>query len=99
MADPRVKAYGIAAGVFALDRLSKWLVESNVSSMDTVQVIPGLFNIVHSENRGDGLRNPERFHQRMANDATGRIVGCGGGIRGRRCCGMRGGWTAIPSGD
>src|SRR5258708_39514848 len=52
MADPRVKAYGIAAGVFALDRLSKWLVESNVSAMDTVRVIPGLFNIVHSENRG-----------------------------------------------
>jgi signal peptidase II len=52
MADLRVKAYGIAAGVFALDRLSKWLVENNVSSMDTVRVIPGLFNIVHSENRG-----------------------------------------------
>ena len=52
MADPRVKAYGIAAAVFALDRLSKWIVESNVSGMDTVRVIPGLFNIVHSENRG-----------------------------------------------
>ncbi len=52
MPDPRVKAYGTAAGVFALDRLSKWLIESNVSAMDTVQVIPGLFNIVHSENRG-----------------------------------------------
>ena len=35
-----------------LDRLSKWLVESNVSAMDTVRVIPGLFNIVRSENRG-----------------------------------------------
>src|SRR5258708_30144294 len=52
MADLRVKAYGIAAGVFALDRLSKWVVESNVSAMDTVRVIPGVFNIVHSENRG-----------------------------------------------
>src|SRR5260370_39049804 len=52
MADLRVKAYGIAAAVFALDRLSKWVVESNVSAMDTVRVIPGLFNIVHSENRG-----------------------------------------------
>jgi signal peptidase II len=27
-------------------------VESNVSAMDTVPVIPGLFNIVRSENRG-----------------------------------------------
>jgi signal peptidase II len=52
MADPRVKAYGIAAAVFALDRLTKWIVESNVSAMDTVPVIPGLFNIVRSENRG-----------------------------------------------
>jgi signal peptidase II len=52
MADLRVKAYGIAAAVFALDRLSKWIVESNISSMDTVRVIPGLFNIVRSENRG-----------------------------------------------
>jgi signal peptidase II len=52
MADLRVKAYGIAAGVFALDRFSKWIVESKVSAMDTVSVIPGLFNIVHSENRG-----------------------------------------------
>ena len=52
MADLRLKAYGIAAAVFALDRLSKWIVESNVSSMDTVRVIPGLFNIVRSENRG-----------------------------------------------
>src|ERR1035437_9141413 len=48
----RVKAYGTAVAVFALDRLSKWLVESNVSAWDTVRVIPGLFNIVHSENRG-----------------------------------------------
>src|SRR5689334_15323159 len=52
VADLRLKAYGVAAGVFALDRLSKWIVESNISSMDTVRVIPGLFNIVRSENRG-----------------------------------------------
>lgn len=52
MADVRIRAYGVAAAVFALDRLSKWLVESTVSAMDTVRVIPGLFNIVHSENRG-----------------------------------------------
>src|ERR1039458_6398583 len=48
----RLKAYATAAVMLALDRLSKWIVESNVSSMDTVPVIPGLFNIVRSENRG-----------------------------------------------
>ena len=52
MLDSRLKAYATAAVVLALDRLSKWIVESNVSSMDTVPVIPGLFNIVRSENRG-----------------------------------------------
>ena len=52
MADLRLKAYGFAAAIFALDRLSKWIVETKLSALDTVQVIPGLFNIVHSENRG-----------------------------------------------
>ena len=33
--------------------LTKWLVETNVSAMDTYHVIPGgFFDIVHSENRG-----------------------------------------------
>jgi signal peptidase II len=52
MVDRRVKAYGTAAAVLALDRLSKWIVESTLSAYDTVRVIPGLFNIVRSENRG-----------------------------------------------
>jgi signal peptidase II len=38
--------------VFALDRLSKWLIESRVSFADNFRVIPGFFDIVHSENRG-----------------------------------------------
>src|SRR5690349_1193315 len=52
MADARVKAYSAAAGVFALDRLTKWLIESHVSFMDTYRIIPGFFDIVHSQNRG-----------------------------------------------
>ena len=52
MPDLRWKAYGTAALVFAVDRFTKWLVETNVSSMDTYHVIPGFFDIVHSENRG-----------------------------------------------
>src|ERR1035437_888204 len=62
----RVKAYGMAAGVLGLDRLSKWLVESNVSALDTVRVIPGLFNIVHSENRGMafGILNDSTYEWR-----------------------------------
>jgi signal peptidase II len=52
MADPRLKPYAAAAAVFALDRLTKWLIGARVSFADTYQVIPGFFDIVHSENRG-----------------------------------------------
>jgi signal peptidase II len=52
MADLRARAYGVAALVFAVDRLTKWLVETRVSAMDTIRVIPGFFDIVHSQNRG-----------------------------------------------
>src|SRR4051794_18727911 len=48
----RARSYGTAAVVFALDRFTKWIVESNLTAFDTVRVIPGLFNIVRSENRG-----------------------------------------------
>src|SRR4051794_27573492 len=52
MADIRVKAYGAAAVVFALDRLTKWIVETRVSFFDNYHVIPGFFDIVRSQNRG-----------------------------------------------
>jgi signal peptidase II len=52
MVDQRLRAYGIAAAVFALDRLTKWIVETRVSFTDTYKVIPGFFDIVRSENRG-----------------------------------------------
>jgi signal peptidase II len=48
----RLKAYGAAAAVFALDRATKWIIESRVSFTDTYRVIPGFFDIVHSQNRG-----------------------------------------------
>ena len=35
-----------------LDRLTKWLIETHVSFLDTLRVIPGFFDIVHTENRG-----------------------------------------------
>ena len=52
MADLRVKAYGAAAAIFALDRLTKWIIESRVSFSATYKVIPGFFDIVNSQNRG-----------------------------------------------
>lgn len=52
MLDIRLKAYAIAAGVFAVDRVTKSLIEAHVSFLDSLQIIPGLFEIVHTENRG-----------------------------------------------
>src|SRR5258708_26347042 len=48
----RATLYGVAGAVFAIDRLTKWLIESRLSAMDSHVVIPGFFEIVHSENRG-----------------------------------------------
>lgn len=48
----RALAYLIAAGVFLLDRVTKLAVARSLPLWDTRQVIPGFFNIVHSENAG-----------------------------------------------
>lgn len=50
--DLRLKAYGVASLVLALDRLTKWVIESQLSFVDTYGIIPGFFDIVRSENRG-----------------------------------------------
>jgi len=52
MVDARLKAYGLSAGVFALDRLTKMAIDKYVSVFDVHPVIPGFFDIVHSQNRG-----------------------------------------------
>lgn len=51
-APARMLAYGIAAVLFALDRITKVIIKSYVSTYDTRTVIPGFFNIVHTENPG-----------------------------------------------
>jgi signal peptidase II len=52
MLDSRLKAYGLSAMVFAIDRLTKSIIEAHVSTFDVHPVIPGFFDIVHSQNRG-----------------------------------------------
>jgi signal peptidase II len=68
MVDRRWIAYGAAAAVFALDRLTKLLVEARIGFEDTVKVIPGFFDIVHSQNRGVafGIFNDSAFEWRTA---------------------------------
>ena len=62
----RVAAFLTAGGVFALDRFSKWLVETRFGPYDTKTVIPGFFNIVRSENPGVafGIFASEPSHSR-----------------------------------
>src|SRR5215831_427495 len=52
MMDLRLKVYGAAVAVFAADRFTKWIIETRVSFLDTHKIIPGFFDIVHSQNRG-----------------------------------------------
>ena len=55
----------VALGVFALDRWSKWLVENTLGPFDVKTVIPGLLNIVSSQNPGVAFglfaESPSRF--------------------------------------
>jgi signal peptidase II len=47
-----ITPYALASIVFALDRLTKRIIESRMSVFDTYTVIPGFFDIVHARNRG-----------------------------------------------
>ncbi|MCS7315410.1 MAG: signal peptidase II [Bryobacterales bacterium] len=48
----RLAALVVAGAVFAADRISKAIIESRVTTWETIVVIPGLFNIVHTRNPG-----------------------------------------------
>ena len=49
---PTLGYYALAAVIFALDRLTKRIVEARVSVFEIHTVIPGFFDIVHARNRG-----------------------------------------------
>ena len=42
----------ISLAVIGLDRLTKWMIAQRLALHDGVQVIPGFFRIIHTENRG-----------------------------------------------
>jgi signal peptidase II len=48
----RLVPFAVAAAVFGLDRFTKWIIQTHFSLFDTLTVIPGFFNIVHTENPG-----------------------------------------------
>jgi signal peptidase II len=49
----RLFPFALAAGVVVLDRITKWIIKTNISLWDRPRdVIPGWFNLVHTENPG-----------------------------------------------
>ena len=48
----RLRAYGLAAAWFALDRATKVLVQANMQDGDASAILPGFFNLVYTKNRG-----------------------------------------------
>ena len=50
--NPRLRAAGIVAAVVAVDRITKVYIQAAFSPLDRIEVIPGIFNIVHVENPG-----------------------------------------------
>lgn len=48
----RAVPFAIAFAILVLDRVTKLIIQTHVTAMDTVRVIPGFFNIVHAENPG-----------------------------------------------
>jgi signal peptidase II len=48
----RLFPFLIAAVVVVLDRITKGAIKTHISAYDSITVIPGLFNIVHTENPG-----------------------------------------------
>ncbi|MFP3998535.1 MAG: signal peptidase II [Desulfobacterales bacterium] len=43
---------GFATGAIIADQASKWLIVNNISLYESLQIIPGIFNIVHYRNPG-----------------------------------------------
>ena len=48
----RLFPFLIAAAILVLDRFTKELIKARIAAYDSITVIPGLFNIVHTENPG-----------------------------------------------
>jgi signal peptidase II len=48
----RLSSFALSAAIVALDRLTKIWIEASVGPYDTLIIIPGFLNIIHTTNRG-----------------------------------------------
>ena len=67
MSGIRIAILALVPFIFALDWGTKRVVEARVSFWDTYTVIPGLFSIVHAQNRGAAFS--------LLNDASDQVRG------------------------
>jgi signal peptidase II len=67
----RAGVVAIAAAIFALDRWTKWIVETTFSPFDNKVIIPGFFSIVRSENPGIAFG---LFQESTSKYRTGALV-------------------------
>lgn len=49
---PRLISIAVVLAIVGLDRLTKWVIQTQVSIWDTYPVIPHFFSIVHTQNPG-----------------------------------------------
>lgn len=50
--DARYRAFALSAVIVVLDRVTKLWIQATVDLYDAINVIPGFFDIVHTENKG-----------------------------------------------
>ena len=67
------KAYGLSALVFALDRLTKWIIETRVSVFDTHPRHPRLLRHRAFAESRRGVRHLQRFHVAVAHAGADRL--------------------------
>ena len=75
----RLPLFTAAAAVFAVDRLTKWVIETKVAEWQTIGVIPGFFQIVYSKNSGVAFglfndRNPSSWQTMLLGGVLAAIL-------------------------
>jgi signal peptidase II len=48
----RIASFALSAVIVVLDQASKIWIRNNVSDWDRLEIVPGFFRIIHTENRG-----------------------------------------------
>ena len=95
---PYLAAFAPAAVVCALDRITKIVVERNVTLYETRTVLPGFFNLVHSRNQGAAFglfaESPSAWRTALLIVITGVVLGAVAVLLARMVAGKTSGGAA-----